>query len=121
MADRAYRRSTRYPELFSPAGSSKWWAFVPNPDGGKALRIRTGHTDELAAHRFYLDHVRGERAQPVELPQERRENEIGLERLSQSTSKMSPPADEAKERSTTTTRRVSRSSRTSGKTFPSAA
>jgi integrase len=78
MADRAYRRSTRYPELFSPAGSSKWWAFVPNPDGGKALRIRTGHTDELAAHRFYLDHVRGERAQPVELPQERRENEIGL-------------------------------------------
>ena len=64
MADRAYRRSTRYPELFSPAGSSKWWCFVPNREGGKALRVPTGHSDEVAAHRWYLDHIRSGALEP---------------------------------------------------------
>lgn len=58
MASGSYRRSTRYPELFQPKASSRWWAFIPNPDGGRALRESTGHTDEVAAHRWYLDRVR---------------------------------------------------------------
>jgi integrase len=58
MAANAYRRSTRYPELFQKAGSSRWWAYLPNPEGGRVLREPTGHADELAAHRWYLDRVR---------------------------------------------------------------
>lgn len=59
MADSKYRRSSRYPELFSPSGSKKWWCFLPNPDGhGRALRESTGHVDETAAHHWYLERVR---------------------------------------------------------------
>ncbi len=58
MAASAYRRSTRFPELFQKAGSSKWWAYIPNPAGGRVLRESTGHVDERAAHQWYLDRVR---------------------------------------------------------------
>ena len=60
-----YTRSTRYPELFRPAASSKWWAFIPNPAGGRALRESTGHVDDRAAHAWYLDRVRRPVAAPA--------------------------------------------------------
>lgn len=55
-----YVRSKRYPELFKPAASKRWWCFVPNPNGGRALRTSTGLTDERAAHARYLELLRGE-------------------------------------------------------------
>src|SRR5262245_52975766 len=58
MAPGSFRRSARYPELFQKAGSSRWWAYIPNPNGGAALREPTGHRDERAAHQWYLDRVR---------------------------------------------------------------
>lgn len=59
-----YIRSKRYPELFKP-NTSRWWCFIPRPEGGKAERVSTGHTDELAAHRWYLERVRAP-SSPVE-------------------------------------------------------
>lgn len=35
--------------LFKKPGSSRWWCRVPNPNGGKHLRISTGHQDRKAA------------------------------------------------------------------------
>lgn len=53
-----YVRNTRYRELFKKGGSNVWWCFVPNPDGGRALRETTGQRDERAAHRYYLARIR---------------------------------------------------------------
>lgn len=64
-----YIRSKRYPELFKP-NTNKWWCFIPNPEGGKALRLPTGHEDELAAHRWYLERVRRTPGEvPTQAPQ----------------------------------------------------
>jgi integrase len=54
----SYVRSTRFPELFLPGAGAIWWAFLPNPDGGRQLRESTGHRDEKAAHGWYLERVR---------------------------------------------------------------
>lgn len=54
----SYVRSKRYPELFKPAASSVWWAFLPNPDGGRARRESTKLRDERAAHAWYLTRIR---------------------------------------------------------------
>lgn len=53
-----YTRSKRHPELFRPGRAKVWWAFVPNPEGGRKLRETTGHTDERAAHEWFLGRVR---------------------------------------------------------------
>lgn len=53
-----YTRSKKYPELFKPGAGSIWWAFIPNPHGGRQLRETTGHRDELAAHAWFLERVR---------------------------------------------------------------
>jgi integrase len=53
-----YQRSKRYPELFKKEGSSRWWAFLPNPAGGRKLRESTGLDDEKAAHLWYLERIR---------------------------------------------------------------
>lgn len=53
-----YVRSTRFPELFKKDGSTVWWTYLPNPDGGRQLRESTGHRDERAAHGWYLERVR---------------------------------------------------------------
>ena len=53
-----YRRHRKYPELFQKGGSSRWWAFIPNPAGGRKLREPTGHQDAEAAHQWYLRRVR---------------------------------------------------------------
>ncbi len=55
----AYRRSTRYPELFQPTKSPFWWAFFPNPAGGRKLRETSQLRDEKLAHEWYLVRVRG--------------------------------------------------------------
>ena len=59
-----YVRSKRYRELFKKPGSRRWWCFLPNPAGGKALRESTGQDDELAAHRWYLERVRSRTTAP---------------------------------------------------------
>lgn len=56
MADN-YVRSKRHPELFRKGGPI-WWAFIPNPQGGRKLRVSTGHADEGAAHLWYLGRIR---------------------------------------------------------------
>ncbi len=53
-----YLRSKRYPELFRKNETGPWWAFIPNPSGGRQLRETTGHKDEKAAHVWYLNRVR---------------------------------------------------------------
>lgn len=53
-----YVRHHRYKELFKYPASSVWWMFVPNPNGGKALRESTGQRDDVAAHRVYLARIR---------------------------------------------------------------
>jgi integrase len=53
-----YVRHHRYPELFKYPASSVWWMFIPNPNGGKALRESTGQRDDVAAHRVFLQRVR---------------------------------------------------------------
>lgn len=53
-----YSRSARYPELFRKSPRGPWWAFIPNPSGGRQLREPTGHHDEQAARAWYLDRVR---------------------------------------------------------------
>lgn len=52
-----YQRSTRYPELFKPGDGAVWWAFLPVAKGRRE-RVSTKHTDELAAHRWYLERIR---------------------------------------------------------------
>lgn len=60
-----YARSKRFPELF--LRGRIWWAFLPAPrTGGERPRESTGHTDELAAHRWYLDKVRAGLGSAVE-------------------------------------------------------
>ena len=39
--------------LFKKAGSARWWCRVPNQNGGRHLRIATGHTDRAAALAFW--------------------------------------------------------------------
>ena len=64
-----YTRSKRFPELFKPGAGGRWWAFIPNPAGkGRQLREPTGHTDERAAHLWYLERVRGGPADAMEAP-----------------------------------------------------
>lgn len=61
-----YTRHPRHRELFKKPGSARWWAFVPNPAGGRMLREPTGHTDDKAAHGWYLDRIRRDnRAEPT--------------------------------------------------------
>ena len=57
-----YVTSARFPELFRYPGSRVWWCKLPNPNGGRHLRKTTGHRDERAAHKRYLELVR----QPIE-------------------------------------------------------
>ncbi len=53
----SYARSKRYPELFRPGAGRVWWAFIPTKKGRKP-RESTGHTDEQAAHLWYLKRIR---------------------------------------------------------------
>lgn len=67
-----YQRSKRHPELFKPGDAKVWWAFLPNPTGGRRLRESTKHTDELAAWQWYLDRVRTPSGGPAK-------DELGLD------------------------------------------
>lgn len=53
-----YTRHHRFKELFKYPGSQVWWMFVPNPNGGRALRESTGQRDDVAARQVYLRRVR---------------------------------------------------------------
>lgn len=53
-----YLRSKRHHELFKKDGSSVWWCFLPNADGGRKLQRSTGQLDESAAYARYLECVR---------------------------------------------------------------
>jgi integrase len=66
-----YVRHHRFRELHKKPGSSRWWAFIPNPNGGRQLRESTGHTDDRAAHAWYLERVRQRPAHPSENQKER--------------------------------------------------
>lgn len=67
----SYVRSKRYPELFKPPGSSRWSCFIPNPEGGKQLRVPTRCRDERAAHEWYLARVRAPHGPTVATQKER--------------------------------------------------
>jgi hypothetical protein len=53
-----YQRNKRFPELFRKHEGGPWWAFIPNPKGGRQLREPTGQKDERAAHAWFLERVR---------------------------------------------------------------
>ncbi len=65
----SYVRSKRYPELFRPGSGAIWWAFLPNPEKGPKLRESTKHSDELAAHRWYLERIRRDPAETARTKQ----------------------------------------------------
>lgn len=66
-----YVRHKKFRELFKKPGSERWWAFLPNPAGGRQLREPTGHTDDRAAHAWYLERVRQRPTDPASHQKER--------------------------------------------------
>lgn len=66
-----YVRHKKFRELFKKPGSARWWAFLPNPHGGRQLRAPTGHVDDRAAHGWYLERVRQRPSDPASHTKER--------------------------------------------------